>query len=59
MTDTLNYIWDCTYNIEFHVAAEDLDVDKLRTIAQEAIGLYEGAQLWLKGFLGFETRLVI
>jgi hypothetical protein len=43
VTDTLNYIWDCAYNHEFPVAVEDLDVDKLMAINQEAIGVYEGA----------------
>jgi len=43
VTDTLNCIWDCTYNNEFPVAVEELDVDKLMTIVQEVIGLYEGA----------------
>ena len=43
VTDTLNYIWDCTYNIDFPVTIEELDMDKLRTIVQEAIGLYERA----------------
>jgi len=34
-------------------------VDKLRTDAQEATGLYEGVYLWLKSFLGFEPRLIV
>jgi len=29
----------------------------MRTISPEAVGLCEGAQLWLEGFLGFEPRL--
>jgi len=40
VTDTLNYNWDCPYT-EFPIVVEDLDVDKMRTIIQEAIGLYE------------------
>jgi len=43
VTDTLNYNWDCTSTNEFPVVAEDLDMDKMRTIIQEAIGLYEEA----------------
>jgi len=39
VTDILNYNWDCAYANESPVAVEDLDVDKLRTIAQEAVGL--------------------
>lgn len=34
-------------------------MDKLRTTAQEAIRLYEGAQLCLEGFLAFEPGLVM
>jgi len=41
--DTLTCNWVCAYVNEFPVAVEDLDLNKLRTIAQEAIGLYEGA----------------
>jgi len=41
VTDNLKYIWDCTYNIEFPAAVEDLDVNKLRTIAQEVLGFNE------------------
>ena len=59
MIDTLNCIWDCTYNIEFPVAVEDLDVDRLLTIALETLVLNDGAKLWLEGFLGFELRLVM
>jgi hypothetical protein len=43
VTEPLNCKWDCAYVNEFPIAVEDLDPDKLRTIAQEAIGLYEGA----------------
>jgi len=35
----LNCNWDCAYVNEFPVAVADLGLDKLRTIAQEAIGL--------------------
>jgi hypothetical protein len=38
---------------------EDLDIDKLRTVAQEAINLYGGAHFWLEGFLSSEPRLVM
>ena len=40
VTDTSNYNWYCAYTNEFPVAVKDLDMDKLRTIAQEAVGLY-------------------
>jgi hypothetical protein len=43
VTETLNYNWDCAYNNEFPVVAEDLDMDKMKTIIQKAIGLYEEA----------------
>jgi len=43
VTDTLNYNWDCSYTNVFPVMVEDLDMDKMRTIIQEAIGLYEEA----------------
>jgi hypothetical protein len=56
VTDTLNYNWDCAYANEFPVAVEGLDVDKLRTTAQEAIGLMRGTTV-LEGFLGFEPML--
>jgi len=39
VTDTLNYNWGCAYVNEFSIAVEDLDVEKLTTIAQTAIGL--------------------
>jgi len=39
VTDILNYNWDCAYANESPVAVEDLDVDKLRAIAQERLGL--------------------
>ena len=42
VTDTLNYNWGCAYTNEFPVAVEDLDMGKLRTIAEEAIGLMRG-----------------
>jgi len=42
VTDTLNYNWDCAYPNEFPVTVEDLNVDNLRTIAHDAIGLYRG-----------------
>jgi hypothetical protein len=42
VTDTLNKNWYCAYANEFPVAVEDLDVEKLRTTAQEAMGLYGG-----------------
>ena len=39
---------------------EDLDMDKLRTAAQEAIDLYVGGpHRWLEGFLSSEPRLVM
>ena len=44
---------------EFPVAGEDPDMDKLRTVAQEANDLYGGAQLWLEGFLSSEPRLIM
>jgi len=40
VTDTFNYNWHCAYANEFPFAVEDLDVAKLRTVAQEALGLY-------------------
>jgi hypothetical protein len=39
VTDTFNNNWDYAYANESTVAVEDLDVDKLGTIAQEAAGL--------------------
>jgi hypothetical protein len=38
LTEVLN--WDWAYTNEFPVAVEDLIVDKLRTIAQEAVSIY-------------------
>jgi hypothetical protein len=43
VTDTLNRKWDSAYANEFTFVADDLDVDKLKTIAKEAIGFYEWA----------------
>jgi hypothetical protein len=40
VTDTFNYNWDSAYAKEFPFAVEDLDVEELRTIAEEALGLY-------------------
>jgi len=40
VTHTFHYNWDCAYANEFPFAVTDLDVEKLRTIAQEALGLY-------------------
>jgi hypothetical protein len=40
ITDTLNYNRYCPYASEFPFAVKNIDVDKLRTIAQEAVGLY-------------------
>jgi hypothetical protein len=40
-TDTFNYKQDFAKANEFPVAVEDLEVDKVRTIAQEAIPRYE------------------
>jgi hypothetical protein len=40
ITDSLNYNGYCPYASEFPFAVKDIDVDKLRTIAQEAVGLY-------------------
>jgi len=40
--DTLNYSWDCAQANEFPAADEGLLVDKLKTVALEAIGLHEG-----------------
>jgi hypothetical protein len=34
-----DYKWACTYAKEFAVSVEDLDLGKLRTIRQEAVGL--------------------
>jgi hypothetical protein len=34
-----DYKWACAYAKEFAVAVEDLDLSKLRTIRQEAVGL--------------------
>ena len=42
LTDTINCNRDSAYANEFPVAVEDLDVDKLRTTVQGAIGPYEG-----------------
>jgi len=41
VTDTLHFNYDCAYANEFSVAVEDLDVGKLRTTVQGAIGLHE------------------
>jgi hypothetical protein len=43
VTDTLHYNWDCAYVNEFTVAVEDLDVRKVKAIAQDVTGLNEGA----------------
>ena len=51
VTDTLDYNRDCAYANEFPVAVEDPDVGKLRTIAQEAIGLMVGVNVTLAGRL--------
>jgi hypothetical protein len=50
---------ECAYTSEFPDVAEDLDIPKLQTTAQTAIGLYEwGAYLWVEGFLRFESRVI-
>jgi hypothetical protein len=59
VTDTSNYKWGCAYANEFLAAVEDLDVEKLTTIAQKAIGLYGGGDITLPGRLRCELRLVI
>ena len=63
VTDILHYNCDCAYANEFPVAVEDSDVGKLRTTAQEVIGLHGmcggGGIIWLEGFLGSEPRLVM
>ena len=47
VTDTLNCNWDYAYANEFPVAVEDHDVGKLRTLAEEAIGLIGGGGISL------------
>jgi hypothetical protein len=42
ITDTLICNCDCAYANEFPVAVEDLDIGKLWTFAQEAIGFKRG-----------------
>jgi hypothetical protein len=42
ITDTLICNCDCAYANDFPVAVEDLDVGKLCTLAEEAIGLMRG-----------------
>jgi hypothetical protein len=57
VTDTLNCYWDCTYTNNSPVMAENLDVNKLRTIAQEAIGLYGvGGISLVRRFFGILTQ---
>jgi hypothetical protein len=41
-TDASNYNWDCAKANEFPVTVEDLEVDNVRTIFQEAVALYIG-----------------
>jgi hypothetical protein len=53
VTDTLNCNWDCIYANKSPVVVENLDVNKMRTTAQEGRGLYEGGYLWIEGFLRF------
>ena len=42
VTDTLNCNWDCAYANDFPLAVEDYNAGKLRTFAQESIGLIRG-----------------
>ena len=60
-TDTFNCNRDSAYANEFPVAAEDLDVDKLKTTAQGAMGPYGvgGHETLLEGFPEYEPSLVI
>lgn len=46
ITDILNCNCGCAYANEFPVAVEDLDVDKLRTIAQGAVDLMRGYKIF-------------
>jgi hypothetical protein len=48
VTDTLNYNKDCAYANYF--AAEDFNLGKLRTIAQDAVGLTRGYCIGWKAF---------
>jgi hypothetical protein len=59
VTNTLKYNWNCTYVNEFPVAFEDLDVDKLRTIAELRLALmgYGVASTGLAITLGRSGRL--
>jgi hypothetical protein len=50
VTDTLNRNWDWAYANEFPVAVEDPDLNKLRTISQEAIGRMRGRNFDWKAF---------
>jgi hypothetical protein len=59
VTDTLKCNLVCVFANESAIAVGGLDVDRLRTIAQEAAGFYVGVCLWLEGCLGFEPRLVM
>ena len=47
---TLKYNWDRAYVDEFPIAVEDLDVGKLRTIVQGAIGLMRRHNFGWKAF---------
>jgi hypothetical protein len=57
VTDTLNCYWDCTYT-ESPVTVENLDVNKLRTTAQEVTGLYGGGGISLaRTLFGILTQI--
>jgi len=53
----LNYNRDCAYANGFRSPLK-LRREMLWSIAYVAIGPIWGEQLWLKGFLGFEPRVV-
>ena len=48
--DTSKYNWDCAYANECPLAVEDLDVGKLKIIAEGAIGLIRGHKSGRKNF---------
>jgi len=50
VTDTLNSNCDYAYVNEFPVPVEDLGVDKLRNIAQKAVGLMRGHKFGWRTF---------
>jgi hypothetical protein len=63
VTDTLKCNWCCAYGGTFAVVVGELDVGKVRTVANAAIGVYWGvgglSTFTMDGCLVFEKRLLM